>query len=278
MGSLASSAPYKRLQGKVAIITGGARGIGASAVKLFHENGAKVIVADIQDAEGQALAEKLRSKDVSYVHCDVSNEEDIRNLIDTTVAKHGKLDIMYNNAGVLDRAVGTILDATKADLDLVMGVNVVGSFLGAKHAARAMIPQGNGCILFTASACASIAGLGTHPYTASKYAIVGLAKNLAAEVGRFGIRVNCVSPYAVVTHMAGRGDMDEAGGKVEEMEQQLSALGNLKGHVLKAEDVAKAALFLASDEAHYVSGLNLVVDGGFSVVNPTLMRAYNLIQ
>lgn len=265
-----------RLQGKVAIITGGARGIGASTVKVFHENGAKVVIADIQDAEGQALAEKLGSKDVYYIHCDVSNEDDIQNLIDTTVAKYGKLDIMYNNAGVLDKPFGSILDATKSDLDLVIGVNLVGAFLGAKHASRVMIPQGNGCILFTSSACTSIAGLGTHTYTASKYAVLGLAKNLAGEVGQYGIRVNCVSPFAVVTHMATGGN---EGVKVEELEQQISAMGNLKGHVLKAEDVAKAALFLASDEAHYVSGLNLMVDGGFSIVNPTLMvKASNQIQ
>ena len=154
----------------MAIITGGASGIGASAVKIFHNNGAKVVVADIQDEEGQAIANKL-GENVSFIHCNVENEEDVVNLIDTTIAEHGKLDIMFNNAGVLDKPVGGILDATKSDFDRVIGVNLVGGFLGAKHAARVMIPQRKGCILFTASACTSIVGLGTHPYTASKYAV-----------------------------------------------------------------------------------------------------------
>uniref|UniRef100_UPI003624AC75 Borneoldehydrogenase n=1 Tax=synthetic construct TaxID=32630 RepID=UPI003624AC75 len=259
----------KRLEGKVAIITGGASGIGASTVQLFHENGAKVVIADIQDDLGQAIANKL-GKNVCYIHCDVSNEDDIINLVDTTVAKYGKLDIMYNNAGIIDRPFGSILDTTKSDLERVLGVNLVGAFLGAKHAARVMVPQKKGCILFTASACTAIAGLSTHAYAVSKYGIVGLAKNLAAELGQHGIRVNCVSPYGVVTGIGGVSEVD-----VAVVEAMLSEVGNLKGQILKAEGVAKAALYLASDEANYVSGLNLVVDGGFSVVNPTMMKALN---
>lgn len=237
-------------------------------MEIFHENGAKVVIADIQDQQGEAMAEKL-GENVSYFHCDVSNEEDIRNVVDTTVARHGKLDIMYNNAGVLDKPFGGILESTKLDLDKVINVNFVGAFLGAKHATRVMMPQRNGCILFTASAGTAIAGLSTsHPYIASKCAILGLARNLVAEVGEFGIRVNCISPYAVITGMTPVRE-DEAA----EVEELLSEMGNLKGHVLKAEDVAKAALYLASDEAHYVSGLNLVMDGGFSVVNPSFVKS-----
>ncbi|OMO68474.1 Short-chain dehydrogenase/reductase SDR [Corchorus olitorius] len=164
VSSLTSSG---RLEGKVAIITGGASGIGASTARLFHENGAKVVIADIQDNLGQALAEEL-GENASYVHCDVSNEEYISNLVDTTVTKHGKLDIMYNNAGVFDHPMNSILETKKSDLDLVINVNLVGALLGAKHAARVMIPQRNGCILFTASAATEIAGLASYAYTASK--------------------------------------------------------------------------------------------------------------
>ncbi|PPD96030.1 hypothetical protein GOBAR_DD06921 [Gossypium barbadense] len=237
----------KRLEGKVAIITGGASGIGASAVHVFHENGAKVVIADIQDCKGQALANQL-GENVAFIHCDVSNEDDICNLIDTTISKHGKLDIMYNNAGIMDRPTsGGILDAKKSDLEKMFQVNTIGAFLGAKHAARVMIPQRKGCILFTASACTSIAGLASHTYAATKYGILGLAKNLTPDLGQYGIRVNCISPYGV-------------------------------GEILKPECVAKAALYLASEEANYVSGVNLLVDGGYSAVNPTMFKFANLVN
>ncbi|XP_048225826.1 tropinone reductase-like 1 [Ricinus communis] len=269
-----SSSPRQRLAGKVAIITGGASGIGASTVKLFHGNGAKVVIADIQDELGQAIAENL-GEDVFYMHCDVRNEDEISNVVDTTVSKYGKLDIMYNNAGVIDRYLGSILDSTKSELDRLLSVNVVGAFLGAKHAARVMVKQGKGCILFTSSACTAIGGISTHPYAVTKYGIVGLSKNLAAELGQHGIRVNCVSPSGVVTPIAGV-TLSEA--EIASAEAAISAVGNLKGQVLRPEDVAKAALYLASDEANYVSGLNLVVDGGYSVVNPTVMRNFNPTQ
>ena len=258
-----------RLEGKVAIVTGGASGIGASTVRLFRNNGAKVVIADIQDEIGQEIANKL-GQDAWYIHCDVSNEDDIQNLVDTTVSKHGRLDIMYNNAGILDSPFGSILDTKKSDLDRLIGVNLVGSFLGAKHAARVMIPQKKGCILFTASCCTSIAGVSTHSYAVTKYGIWGLARNLSAELGQYGIRVNCVSPYGVITGMGNNGLSSE---EVETAEAYLSEIGNLKGEVLKPEGIARAALYLASDEANYVSGLNLVVDGGFSVVNPTMSTA-----
>ncbi|XP_038876486.1 tropinone reductase-like 1 [Benincasa hispida] len=268
-----SPTPLRRLEGKVAIITGGASGIGASAVRIFHQNGAKVIIADIQDEVGQKIADGL-GEDVSYIHCDVSKEEDVRNLVDAAVDRHGKLDIMYSNAGVIDRTLGSILDVTKSDLDKVLGVNVMGAFWGAKHAAKVMIPQKNGCILFTSSATTNISGISTHPYTASKCAILGLVRNLAAELGQHGIRVNCVAPFAVATGIAGPCDpMQE-----EMVETMVTSWANLKGRVLKADDIAKAALYLASDDANYVSGLNLMVDGGFSVINPSMLKTLKLMD
>ncbi|XP_011046908.1 PREDICTED: tropinone reductase-like 1 [Populus euphratica] len=268
MTGTSSVASQKRLTGKVSIITGGASGIGACAVQLFHDNGAKVVIADIQDNQGQALAQKF-GEVVCYIHCDVSNEDEVSNLVDATVKKYGKLDIMYNNAGILDRCLGSILDTPKSDLERLIGVNLVGCFLGAKHAARVMVTQGQGCILFTASACTAIGGLATPAYGVTKHGIVGLAKNLAAELGQYGIRVNCVSPFGVATPMSG----GFSAGTAAMIEESLEQMGNLKGKIPKVEDVARAALYLASDEANYVSGLNLVVDGGFSVVNPTVMKA-----
>lgn len=258
----------------MAIITGGASGIGASTASLFHENGAKVIIADVQDNKGEALANKLGRESACYIHCDVTNEDEIQNLTDTAITKHGKLDIMYNNAGILDRPLSTILDATKSEINQIIGVNLVGSLIGAKHAARVMMPRRKGCILFTASACTVISGLlsGT-AYAVSKYGVMGLTKNLAAELGQYGIRVNCISPYGVATPMILPNETE-----VTNMELSLTSMGNLKGEILKSEGVAHAALYLASDEANYVSGLNLVVDGGFSIVNPTMMKAFNFIK
>ena len=137
-----------------------------------------------------------------------------------------------------------------------------------------MVPQRKGVILFTGSACTSIGGLSTHSYAASKYAIWGLARNLAAELGQHGVRVNCVSPFAVLTGMTAKGIPEDA---IAEVEVAVSEMGNLKGEVLKPEGIARAALFLASDEANFVSGLNLVVDGGFSVVNPSMSMAFQLV-
>uniref|UniRef100_A0A9I9CWC6 Tropinone reductase-like 1 n=2 Tax=Cucumis melo TaxID=3656 RepID=A0A9I9CWC6_CUCME len=263
-----SPTSLRKLEGKVAVITGGASGIGASTVRIFHENGAKVIIADIQDEVGQKLADKL-GEDVSYIHCDVTQEDNVAKLVDTTVHRHGKLDIMYNNAGVIDRKLGGILDVTKSDLDKVVGVNVMGAFWGAKHAARVMIPKKNGCILFTSSATTNIAGLSTHPYASSKCAVLGLVRNLTVELGKHSIRVNCVAPFIVATGISGTRVPAKA------IETMATSWANLKGRVLKADDIAKAVLYLASDDANYVSGLNLVVDGGYSVVNPSMLQTVN---
>nr|QQM18980.1 secoisolariciresinol dehydrogenase 15 [Kadsura heteroclita] len=260
-----SSSIAKRLGGKVAIITGGASGIGASTVRLFLKQGAKVIVADIQDELGHALCKDLNSDDVTYAHCDVSIEDDVRNTIKDVVARHGKLDVMFNNAAIPGDYRPGVLDADWENFEKVMSVNLIGAFLGAKHAARAMVPARKGSILFTSSVASVIAGHIPHAYTCSKYAVVGLTKNLAVDLGRYGIRVNCISPYGVATTMLKNGmEMEE-----DETEQLVSRAANLKGVVVKAEDMANAALYLASDESRYVSGLNLVVDGGFSTVNPS---------
>lgn len=261
----------RRLEGKVAIITGGASGIGECTARLFWANGAKVVIADIQDDLGQAVCQQL-DENISYVHCDITKEDQVIALIDQTISKYEKLDIMYNNAGVMGPPDSSILTIEKAHLERALSVNVVGAFLGTKHAARVMVPRRRGCILFTGSATAATACMNEHAYVASKRAIVGLAQNISAELGQFGIRVNCVSPYALATPMAKPqgSDYDPA-----EYEKFMSEAGNLKGVVLKVEDVARAALFLASDEANYVSGVNLVVDGGFSVANPSVTIAFN---
>ncbi|XP_042511105.1 secoisolariciresinol dehydrogenase-like [Macadamia integrifolia] len=260
----------KRLEGKVAVITGGASGIGASTVRLFVQHGAKVVIADVQDDLGNSLCEEVGSTETIFVHCDVTNDDDVRNAVDTAVSKYGKLDIMFNNAGISgDIIKRSILEADKEDFKRVLDVNVYGGFLGAKHAARVMIPSKKGTILFTASVASLTAGEPPHAYVASKHAVVGLTKNLCVELGEFGIRVNCISPFGVVTPLlkGGFGTMEDS-----LIEGIIAQAGNLKGVIIKGEDVAQAALYLASDDAKYVSGLNLVVDGGYSTTNPSLLH------
>ena len=253
----------KRLEGKVAIVTGGASGIGESTARLFSKHGAKVIIGDIQDELGHSVCNELDPQTTTYVHCDVSDEKDVENLVNTTVSKYGKLDIMYNNAGTVDTPKPNILDIHKADFEKVVSVNLVGAFLGIKHAARVMIPARKGSIISTASVCSIIGGVATHGYTSSKHGILGLTRNTAVELGQHGIRVNCVSPYLVATPLAKDFfKLDDDGG--------YRVYSNLKEATLKPEDIAQAALYLGSDDSKYVSGHNLVVDGGFTVVNPGL--------
>nr|GMD11628.1 secoisolariciresinol dehydrogenase-like [Ipomoea batatas] len=260
---MAASTFVRRLEGKVALITGGASGIGKATTKLFSRHGAKVVIADVQDDLGRKFCGELEPDSAAFVHCDVTKEADVENAVNTAVTKFGKLDIMHNNAGIGGLNKPSILDSDKTEFEQVVRTNLVGAFLGTKHAARVMIPKRRGSIITTGSGCTVIAGASTHAYTSSKHAVVGLTRSAAVDLGRYGVRVNCVSPHLVATPLA-CGFYDFSG---EELEKVYSAFG---GERLTAEDVAEAALFLASDESRYVNGENLLVDGGFTIVNPNL--------
>ncbi|MED6205681.1 Zeaxanthin epoxidase, chloroplastic [Stylosanthes scabra] len=267
------SLPTQRLLGKVALVTGGASGIGESITRLFHIHGAKICIADLQDDLGNKVSESLGGEEnVCFFHCDVTSEDDVSRAIDFTVAKFSTVDIVVNNAGISGSPCLDIRQADLAEFEKVFNINVKGVFHGMKHAARIMIPRKKGSIISLASVASATGGIGPHAYTGSKHAVLGLTKNVAAELGMHGIRVNCVSPYGVLTDLSlahlpedERTDDAKAG-----FVAFVGRNANLQGVELTREDVANAVLFLASDEAKYISGVNLMVDGGFTSVNHSL--------
>lgn len=249
----------QRLEGKVAAITGAASGFGAAAARLFVSEGCKVALGDIQEEAGAAIAAELGDSAV-FIRCDVTSEDDIAALVDAAVGAFGRLDVMFNNAGIVG-AVGPI-DTTpaeewKATLDILLN----GVFYGVKHAARVMKPQGSGSIVSMSSTAGILGGLGPHTYTAAKHAVVGLTKSAGAELCRFGIRVNCISPAGMATPMVANVTTGDPSA-IEETKKTLAANSPLKGRPGLAEDVANAALWLASDESGYTNGHTLTTDAG----------------
>ncbi|KAJ7977724.1 Short-chain dehydrogenase reductase [Quillaja saponaria] len=252
-----------RLEGKVALITGGASGIGEEAVRLFVVHGAFVVIADIQDELGHQVVASINSNKVSYQHCDVRDENQVEQTVKYTLEKYGSLDILYSNAGILGPVTG-ILELDLNGFDNTIDVNIRGMAAAIKHAARAMVEKNiRGSIICTASVAASLAGVGTLAYTTSKHGLIGLVRSACSELGVYGIRVNCVSPSAVATPLSCKSFNLQP----SEFEAIFGAMANLKGVTLKGKDIAEAALFLASDESRYISGQNLVVDGGDTVAN-----------
>ncbi len=248
-----------RLDGKVAAITGAASGFGAAAARLFVKEGAKVVLGDIQDDKGKAIAAELGSSAV-FVHCNVTSEDDIAKLVDTAVAKFGQLDIMYNNAGIVG-AVGPIDTTPANEWTRTVDIHLHGTFYGMKHAARVMKPRKTGSIVSMASTAGIMGGLGPHAYCAAKHAIVGLTKNVAAELCHFGIRVNAIAPAGMATAMVA----DVTVGDHTNLDATIKALAAnspLKGRAGVAGDVANAALWLASDESGYTTGHTLTTDAG----------------
>ena len=245
-----------RLDGKVAIVSGGARGQGATEARMFAREGAKVVLGDVLDEEGKQVEAQINESggEATYVHLDVTREDDWRSAVETAVSRYGKLDILVNNAGILIRK--GLEETTVEDWDRIMGVNAKGVFLGTKLAIPAMRRAGGGSII-NISSTAGLVGSpnGSPSYTASKGAVRLLTKSTAIQYAKEGIRCNSVHPGPIDTEMIRDTLNDPA--RLEQRMQRLPM-----GRVGTPEDIAYGVLYLASDESSFVTGSELVIDGG----------------
>ncbi|MEE8305445.1 MAG: glucose 1-dehydrogenase [Candidatus Tectomicrobia bacterium] len=245
-----------RLDGKVVLISGGARGQGAAEARLFAREGAKVVFGDLLDDDGQRVEAEIRAagNDAIYVHLDVTNEDSWRAAVSTAEQTYGKLNVLINNAGILNRK--KIEETTEDDLDLILAVNLKGVFLGTKHAIPAMRRAGGGSIINISS----IAGLvgsphGSPSYTATKGGVRLFTKSIAVQHAKDNIRCNSVHPGPIETPMI-QESLDDP--EERAMRLQRTPLGRIG----KVEDIAYGVLYLASDESSFVTGSELVIDGG----------------
>jgi NAD(P)-dependent dehydrogenase (short-subunit alcohol dehydrogenase family) len=254
-----------RIEGKVALVTGAASGIGEATAELFAREGARVVVADVQDELGRQVVERIRQAGgtAEYIHCDVAVAEDVGGMVRTAVDTYGRLDILYNNAGLA--RPGAVTELSEDDWNLVIDVDLKSVYLGCKYAIPEMRKTGGGSIISTAS----IAGLRGSPrltaYSAAKAAVINLTRSIASEAGAHGIRVNCICPGIIVTPI-----WRELGLNSDEQQRaQWQAMGQrvLLRRVGMPKDVAKGALFLASDDAAYITGHALVIDGGLTAAD-----------
>jgi len=247
-----------KLEGKVAVITGGASGIGATTAELFVREGARVVVADVQEDKGRAVAEAL-GEAALFTRTDVTREPDVQAAVELAVSHFGRLDIMYNNAGVLGPR-GSICECSTPDFEGAMAVNLNGVFFGIKHAGRVLAAQGSGSILSTSSIAGTTPGTGPHIYATGKAAVIQLTRSVALELGERGVRVNCICPGGVTTPFV----LTAANAPPEAMESIARAMDKMQpiSRAGVAMDIAQAAAWLCSDEAEYVTGQALAVDGG----------------
>jgi len=251
-----------RLADKVTIITGGGGGMGRVAARMFAKEGAKVVVAEYGEAAGQETVELIRADGgaASFVKVDVSREADARGMVDHAVATYGRLDCLYNNAGVMPEADHSVTDTEVDVWDQVMAVNVRGVYLGCKFAIPAMQAGGGGSIINIASFVAIVGcSVPQDAYTASKGAVLSLTRSLAVQFGPDGIRTNAICPGPVETPLL----MDWL--LKDEAAKQLRLARNPTGRFGKPEEIVHMAIYLASDESRWTNGASLVVDGGITV-------------
>jgi NAD(P)-dependent dehydrogenase (short-subunit alcohol dehydrogenase family) len=252
------------LDGKSAIVTGGTSGIGAAVAEAFVQQGARVVIAGRREEEGRAIEKRIGAR---FIRADVSSEADVKAMVGQTVEWFGRLDCLVNNAGIPAPMI-SIADVDVAAIDQVLAVNVKGVLLGLKHAAPVMLAQRSGSIINISSMAALRGGLSGHVYSASKGAVSALTRSAAAELGEKGIRVNSISPGAIVTGIFGKNaglegsKADQVAGMVKDAFASVQPIPRAG----MPDDIAHAAVFLASDWAGFISGQDIVVDGGHTAV------------
>lgn len=246
----------KEFEGKVALVTGGSFGIGKATAIEFAKKGAKVSIADWVEDNETLNAIRSLGEEAIFIKCDVSKTDDVKAMIEKTIATFGRLDYAFNNAGI-EGSNGTTHECTEENWDKTISVNLKGVWLCMKHEIPEILKQGKGVIIN----CASIAGLvgymGLPAYVASKHGIIGLTKTSALEYAKQGIRVNAVCPGAIKTRM-----IDRITGNKKEVEEQFAGMEPI-GRLGQPEEVANAVLWLCSDEASFVTGHAMAVDGGW---------------
>ena len=251
-----------RLEGKVTIITGGGSGMGKTAAELFAREGARVVVSDVSEAAGEGVVSAVRAAggDATFIRADVSNEDDARAMVQHAVATYGRLDALYNNAGIMPEADHSVIDTDVATWDKVMAVNVRGVFLGCKYAIPQMLEQGSGSIINIASFVAILGcSVPQDAYTASKGAVLALTRSLAVQFAGRGVRSNAISPGPIETPLL----MDWL--LKDEAAKTLRLNRNPSGRFGKPEEIVNVGIYLASDESRWTNGANFVIDGGITV-------------
>jgi len=247
--------PTKR-EGKTALVTGGLTGIGRAVAIAFAQEGAKVVVSGRREKEGQELAAELQQlgAEAIFVRSDVRNDDDVRNLVDQTVKRFGRLDIAVNNAGT-EGTPGPVTEQTAETYSATFDTNVLGTLLSMKHELRVMLPQRSGSIVNVSSAYGSVGAAGASVYVASKHAIEGLTKSAALEVAGTGVRVNVVAPGTTDTGMLTRFT------STDENKSALVSTVPVK-RLAKPDEIAHVIAFVASEDASYMTGASIPVDGG----------------
>ena len=251
-----------RLRNKVILVTGAASGMGRVATRMFAEQGAKVVAADVDEAglaETVAEAGADHRDAIATVASDVTNDADVRRLVEAAVARFGKLNVLYNNAGIMPSADTSVVDTDEATLQRVLDVNLKGVFLCCKHGIPALLAAGGGSVVNIASFVAIVGcTVPQDAYTASKGAVLSLTKSLAVQYGRQGIRANAICPGPILTPMT-----EDLFPNETEKNKRLNRIP--LGRFGRAEDVVWAGIFLASDESSWITGTTFVVDGGITV-------------